>query len=655
MRKAIITFVTVFGLVLPSLSSSGDEGYYSRSYTRLSYVKGDVYVQRAQDLGYEEGVVNLAVIEGDMLGTREGWTEIHLGKNNYLRLDFDTQVEAVRLPRRDDNLTKLHLLKGNMYVRIHYLDYEKSFEVHTPDASFYILKEGLYRFDVKEDSKTELFVYEGAAEAAGEEDSLLVENRERIVASEGIFQSKPTFFSSLLNGDFAEWNENRDSLLNMSVAKTYLPPDLYEYEAELAANGQWEYEEPYGHVWVPYVSHYTWRPYYYGRWVWYPIIGWNWVSNDPWGWCVYHYGRWHWRMGLGWYWIPTPVWGPAWVYWYWGYDYLGWCPISYYDYPVVIINNIFYGRYYSRDYPLRSRALVVVRKGQMQARDVSKVALKTTEIKRIGKVSLTTKNPGVKPVIKSVSNNPEAARVLSRSPVRKIERAFTPGKRILSASRQISSPSRVSEKKLSSRSIKKYPATTPPPQPERPATSRMEKSISSRSSSLTQRVSPSTRPIKTYERSVSSHRVEDSPKKSISTYQPKITPTGPRTDKPSVKIYKPQTSLSSNYSPSRSNTSNSRYVSPQKSSTTTTTSPFKNYISQRYSSPSHSYRPPSNNPSRQAITSRSISSGNYTSKSYSSTSRSSSTYSRPSITSRSSSRSSSSSSTSSSTSRIKKK
>ena len=50
-------------VVLPLSAIAQTSGYYERSYTRMSYVQGDVYVQRVQDLGYEQGQVNLVVVE----------------------------------------------------------------------------------------------------------------------------------------------------------------------------------------------------------------------------------------------------------------------------------------------------------------------------------------------------------------------------------------------------------------------------------------------------------------------------------------------------------------------------------------------------------------------------------------------------------------
>ncbi|UCC41801.1 MAG: FecR domain-containing protein [Candidatus Aminicenantes bacterium] len=434
MRKLAV-FSAFLAFLVSFAFSSPEEEYYSYSYAHLSYVKGDVYIQRAEDLGYESGVVNLPVVEGDKLGTREGRAEIHFGRKNYLRIDSHTQIDFAKLPQRGNDQIKLHLLSGNVYLRISVLDREKDFEIHTPDASFYILEEGLYRFDIREEA-SELFVFEGSVEAAGEEASLLVSSEERVTASGGYFNSDPVRFYASLDDSFSGWSRSRDALHSRAVARRYLPAELDEYEVELADNGRWVNEQPYGYVWVPYVVHHDWRPYYYGRWVWYPIIGWNWVSYDPWGWCVYHYGRWHWRLGLGWHWIPTRIWGPAWVHWWHGYDYIGWCPLSYYGHPAVIINNRFYGRYYHRHYPLNSRVLTVVHKRQLQARHVSKVALSQKRVSRLGKISLSAKQPNLKPNInRSSPQAKKAANVLSRSNIRKVGKGYVSGKAGISSSR----------------------------------------------------------------------------------------------------------------------------------------------------------------------------------------------------------------------------
>lgn len=583
MKKFAVFLALAF---LVSLAfSSPREGYYGNSYARLSYVKGDVFVQRSQDLGYEEGTVNLPLVQGDKLGTQEGQAEVHFGKRNYLRLNRFAQVDLVDLPQQGNDQIKIHVLAGEVFLRINLLELEKGFEVHTPDASFYIVEEGLYRFDVRENKETELSVYEGSAEGAGEEGSVLIERRERLIAANGYFQSDPFYFQAGYEDSFASWNRSRDALLNRVVARRYLPSELYEYETELAYNGRWVYERPYGYVWVPHVIHYDWRPYFYGRWIWYPIIGWTWVSYDPWGWCVHHYGRWHWRLGLGWYWIPTRYWSPAWVHWYRGYDYYAWCPLSYYGHPVVIINNRFYGRYYDRYYPHHSRALTVVHKRQLQARRVSEVALSRKKIAQLGKINLSSKQPSVKSALnRSQILNSKAAKTFSRANIRPVKKGYLSPKtsNSFSRSKSVRSPS--------SRQISIRPS---------PSTPTKTRSIKSRVSSNTQS------PVKVYRRSSDlkanerpmtrgvSSRYQQMPQsdvriksytskyRNVTSYRSKITPSHQSRPRPSVSPSSKST-RSTQYSRTRNWPSSKRSVSKSPRSVTSSY-PSRGYVRGRSS------------------------------------------------------------------------
>jgi hypothetical protein len=395
MRKT--TGILIALLFFISASNAEETQYTNDSFARLSYVKGDIYVQRSTDLGYEEGVVNMPISEGDRMGTTDGRAEIYLGNGNYVRLDNETKLDLLTLPDKTSELIRIRVWTGHIYFRVRGLEEEKNIEIHTPDVSIYVLDNGLYRIDVREGSETEIFVYEGMLEAAGEADSILINNEQRVEVATGRFTSQPTRFYAVAEDSFDRWSEHRDSQIQKRMAKAYLPEELEDYEYELSTNGEWVYMPTYGNVWVPGGIDPYWRPYYHGRWTWLSRCGWTWIPYETWGWCTYHYGRWHWRYGLGWYWIPTTIWGPAWVSWYWGHDYFGWAPLSYYGYPGVVINNIYYGRYRGSYYPYNSRALTVIHKNQLKARNVSKVALSQKSVKSIGKISLSKNRLNVKP------------------------------------------------------------------------------------------------------------------------------------------------------------------------------------------------------------------------------------------------------------------
>lgn len=397
MRKKTLFGLVIAGLLFFSVQVSG-QNYYSGSFARLNYVQGDVRVNRGQELGVEAGEVNFILTAGDQVITEDGLAEISFGQNNYLRIDRYSHVEMFRLPESTYEDLSVHLYGGKFYFRVSSLTREKAFSLHTPDASFYVLEEGLYRFEVNEQGRTEAMALEGSLEVSGMDKSLMLAEGDSVVAEEGYLVDYDQYY--LAGDEFDRWNQGRDQLLARANYgySSHLPEEIREYEPELSSHGRWVYERPYGYVWVPVVTYADWRPYLYGRWVWYPRIGWTWVSAEPWGWAVYHYGRWHWRLGLGWYWIPTVHWGPAWVHWYWDANFVAWCPLSYWNRPVVIVNNHFYDRYYDHYYPVNSRALVIIKKNQLQAHHTVRNLVRPEQLRGVEKIRLEARQPQIKPV-----------------------------------------------------------------------------------------------------------------------------------------------------------------------------------------------------------------------------------------------------------------
>ena len=398
-RYAIIPALLLFVFTFALAQSGEDESRYTNeSFARLSFIDGRVYIQRNSEEGFEDGIINMPIEEGNRLGTIDGRAELYLGRSAWVRLDNDTKVEIISLPKKGSSLTRLQVLKGNVYVSIKRLDEEKDIEIHTPDASFYVLSEGLYRIDVQENRKTDIFVFYGVAEAAGESGSVLIKSESNLSIASGRFSGRPVRFLAVAEDVFDRWSESRESSLAVQVAAKRLPAELEDFEGELDEHGDWTWINPYGWVWAPGGLGPNWRPYYNGSWTWLSMGGWTWLPYDPWGWVTFHYGRWGWNMGLGWYWIPGTIWGPAWVSWYWGADYWGWAPLGYWNYPLVIVDNWYYPNWNRPYYPYNSRALTVVHKDQLKAKDMTKAALQGDSLKGLGnKITMNVQGSALKP------------------------------------------------------------------------------------------------------------------------------------------------------------------------------------------------------------------------------------------------------------------
>jgi len=404
MRKVILTatFALLLLACLTIEARAQTEEYTEQSFARLSAISGGTFLQRASDLAYEEGEVNMPIASGDRIGTTDGKAEIFLGNGNYIRLDENTKLDFLRLPDNENPLAQIQIWSGNVYIRVSSLENEKDIEVHTQDVSVYILDVGLYRFNIRPNPETTIQVFKGLLEAAGEDRSVLVNDAQRLIATEGQLSDSPSMFLAVADDGFDAWNEDRDSLAFRHLAQEYLPDELEDFETELSDYGDWTTMAPYGHVWVPGGMSVGWRPYTNGRWIWMSQCGWTWLPYEPWGWATSHYGRWHWDIGFGWYWIPTTVWGPSWVGWYSGAGYYGWAPLSFYGRPGVIINNAYYANY-TDPYPLSSRAMTVIHRNQLQSRNVSRVALNETTVRGIGKLNLSRQGPDSRPSSSKVS------------------------------------------------------------------------------------------------------------------------------------------------------------------------------------------------------------------------------------------------------------
>lgn len=407
--------VLIFGLIVLSLfvfSEYSDLTEYEAKYyenakvIRVKYTQGETYVKRSYEEGFEEAAINLPVFEKDTVGTTEGRLELYLGRLNYLRLDYDTEIEFVKVPALRTTGMTIRIKRGGIYLDIENLDYEKDVEVQTPDCGVFLLDKGLYRVNVNEGGKTEVYVYDGTAEVAGDDYSRNLRANQKVVMLNGRVRERPFYFYSSDQDEFDSWNELRNQEVGYARygSSRYLEEGYEDYEYELSRSGRWKYNDTYRtHIWIPYNVGGSWSPYYHGRWVWNPFYGYVWHSYDPWGWYTHYYGRWHWSYYDGWGWVPGYRWSPAWVSWGWHGNYYGWCPLSRYNRPIVVINKRWLRNHnFKRGIPTNASSLVVIKKNQLSSSNIHKVALK--------KGALSAKNltfrgnaPGEKPVSSMIS------------------------------------------------------------------------------------------------------------------------------------------------------------------------------------------------------------------------------------------------------------
>jgi hypothetical protein len=283
---------------------------------RLSYVDGDVQLDRREGQGFERAIMNMPITQGTRVWTRgsDALAEVEFEDGSALRLTPDTAVEFNELALRDsgEKVTSVDLQNGTAYfdVRKHMGDFRITFGGQqitvTQPASFRIFGDN---------GQFKLAVYKGDVDVRSGSNQVQVRKGETF-SLDAADPNRYNLAKSIAEGSYDDWNQQRERY-NESSATTYNGSNpyynsfspYYSYGlADLSYYGNYFFAPGWGWMWRPYYMSAGWDPFMDGAWAWYPQFGYMWVSSYPWGWMPYRYGAWNWVPGYGWCWIPGRTW-----------------------------------------------------------------------------------------------------------------------------------------------------------------------------------------------------------------------------------------------------------------------------------------------------------------------------------------------------------
>lgn len=307
------------------------------SYGYFRLIEGSATLTQAGSGTRSPAEVNQPVLAGDRLWVpRHGRLEVVLSDRNLLRVDGDTELVFERLaesPDGDDRVTVLRLLEGEIQLVVRDGGSEAP-RIDTPNATVYAQAEGFYRVEVGDEGWSQVVVRDGYAEVVTERGSVVVRADEEAWV-DGERNAIAEVDAASARDALERWAGRLDDEAR-GDRYGYLDEDLRYEGSHLSRHGDWVNVDR-SWAWRPRVE-VGWRPYWQGRWS-HTRGGLFWVSSEPWGWVPYHYGTWDYLPAHGWLWYPGRAFAPAWVYWYWGPSYVGWCPVGYYT------------RWYGHHYP----------------------------------------------------------------------------------------------------------------------------------------------------------------------------------------------------------------------------------------------------------------------------------------------------------------
>lgn len=407
---------------------------------RVSFLKGDVQIRRADQTDWERAVNNLPLVEGDEIVTNDNARlEIQFNSASYLRLSENARLKITTL--RDEGIA-VSLPNGMMSVRILSFDKDRSyFEMDAPSTTVSVERAGMYRIDAGSERDTQVRVAvteSGQARVYSENSGFTLKNgRSATVQLEGNYAGEwETSEASRYADDFDSWALERDAVIAKRLRDAdydkYYDRDFYGAE-DLDEYGEWVHTRKYGYVWKPFrnsIANYSdWSPYRYGQWRWIPVYGWTWVNDEPWGYATYHYGRWVYVDNY-WHWSPygqirgrRSWWRPALVVISYIGDNICWYPLpyhyGYYNYNGYYYNNYRRRRNNNTTIINNNTTVVVVNPTPTPAPNPSPTPLPEWEMLLPGSVVATAASEFGRNKVKFQTANTDLAKeVLSSNPVK---------------------------------------------------------------------------------------------------------------------------------------------------------------------------------------------------------------------------------------------
>jgi hypothetical protein len=323
---AFVCTALLIAFLAPPAASAYDYSY--ARVVRLSLVEGDVQVARPDAQGWEAAVVNLPIQQGFTVATGQGRAEIEFESGATARLAENSVLQFTELALSSGaRITKLSLTQGTATFYAN-LAHEDSFVVATPQLHVGISENARFRVDVLNEG-TSVSLLKGEVDVDSRAGTSRVSKGHTLVYN----ASDPDHASLERNpkaDDWDRWVAERDEVVHTgnTNALRYVSSPYYYGLSDLYNYGTWFPYGGYGLCWRPYGVGLNWYPFWYGRWGFFPSLGWTWISYEPWGWLPYHFGRWVFSPSFGWIWVPGSFhqWQPAVVSWVRLRNGFGWVP-----------------------------------------------------------------------------------------------------------------------------------------------------------------------------------------------------------------------------------------------------------------------------------------------------------------------------------------
>ncbi|MCX7974241.1 MAG: FecR family protein [Candidatus Aminicenantes bacterium] len=470
--------ILIWLILFPSLLAA------QKGYKVINY-KGDIYfghityldpnhqgerpiIQSWASKEPTEAILNLPLMPGDTVYSRDGRLELQFDNGTIIRLDRHSELflQTVLAPTLSSNkkVSNLVLSQGTIYVMYKEYDGSELFQVLTAKSAVKLEHNSVSIIKVLEDGSSEVIVRNGRVWVMVPPErnkkypsQILIEKgwRAKVKSPLGMVQAE------LYNqtDDFLTWNEEINANFDFYHTESVLPEPLrhlplavyYFAQRYGSVYGEWLWHELYGYVWRPFYNDYypwgSWMPYFYGRWL---NLGGSlfWIPEEPWGWVPYHLGFWMWDEKKGWLWIPGSIFAPSWTVWDYFFGFYAWRPWTLFDWYLYTYYDFlgynptlaeYFYRFARQEIPVTEVKPILdkIRKDQLKKQTSGEKLSPPKEVKKITQVVLNALKQGDPGAVESLRQTITKFIMVSkedfkpdfpREKVLKAEEAFETGK-----------------------------------------------------------------------------------------------------------------------------------------------------------------------------------------------------------------------------------
>jgi hypothetical protein len=325
-----VALFAAIGIIFLLVSSIHAQDAGNVRVVRLSRVEGQVLVSHAGSNVWDDAQINLPLQEGDTLATQDGLAGIEFENGATAYLAENSVLQFTQLGfSGGGRATDLTLTQGtgNFYAN---LTSQDTFRVETLTFNVTIPQRAEFRVDgFKDGAAVEVFL--GDASVSTTRGSTNLEKGQSVAVHQNDLKDFSIGSLPTAEDAFDQWVNEEGEIIrsgNKNTLSYINSPNIYGL-SDLARYGTWVNIPGFGNSWRPFSVGFTWTPYFNGKFILNPILGWIWVSSEPWGWMPYHFGSWLLSPNLGWVWVPggpagLKQWEPSRVNWVNAGNQVGW-------------------------------------------------------------------------------------------------------------------------------------------------------------------------------------------------------------------------------------------------------------------------------------------------------------------------------------------